>query len=102
MTSGTIEKLITEIYKDAKVTPGEIMKLNHEVERAEQQVLESEGLEGVTSALCKSFDVTNQLLQENLLLLRKGKYSEMGHAMVVSMLEANLALLQATIDAFSG
>ena len=102
MTSGTIEKLITEIYKDSKVTPGEIMKLNHEVERAEQQVLESEPLEGVTSALCKSFDVTNQLLQENLLLVRKGKYSDMGRAMVVSMLEANLALLQATIDAFSG
>jgi hypothetical protein len=46
--------------------------------------------------------VTNQLLQENLLLIRRGKYSEMGRAMVVSMLEANLALLQATIDAFSG
>jgi len=102
MTSGTIEKLVAEIYKDSKVSPGEIMKLSNEVERAEQQVLQSEGTEGVTSALCKSFDVTNQLLQENLLLLRKGKYSEMGRAMVVSMLEANLALLQATIDAFSG
>jgi hypothetical protein len=101
MASGTIEKLVAEIYKDSKVSPGEIMKLRDEVERAEQQVLQSEGVHGVTSALCKSFDVTDQLLQENLLLLRKGQYSEMGRAMVLSMLDANLTLLKATIDAFT-
>lgn len=102
MASATIEKLLAEIYEDSKVSPGEIMKLRSEVERAEQQVLQSEGMEGVTGALCKSFDVTNQLLQENLLLLKKSKYSDTGRALVSSMLEANLALLKATIDAFSG
>jgi hypothetical protein len=101
MASGTVEKLITEIYQDSKVSPREIMRLRDEVERAEQQVLQAEGMEGVTSALCKSFDVTNQLLQESLLRLRKSDQSDTGRAMVASMLEANIALLQATVDAFS-
>jgi hypothetical protein len=101
MASAAVEKLVAEIYQDSKVSPREIMRLRDEVERAEQQVLQSEGMEGVTSALCKSFDVTNQLLQESLLHLRKSEQSDMGRAMVASMLEANLALLKATMDAFS-
>jgi hypothetical protein len=100
MASEEVQKLIGEIYQDSKVSPGEIVKLTSEVERAEQQVLQAEGMAGVTSALCKSFDVTNQLLQETLVHFKKTRPTDTGRAAVASMLKANIALLQATVDAF--
>jgi hypothetical protein len=101
MTSGNVEKLVNEIYADSRISPAEIMRLRREVESREQRILKEEGMEGTMSALCKSFDVTNQLLQTSMLELRKSGGTEMGRAMVVAMVEANLALLKATADAFA-
>lgn len=100
MISATMEKLIEEIYADSKISPGEIIKLRKAVDEAAERVLSQEGQEGVVDALCKSFDVTIQLLQESLLKLKKGEYSDMGRAMILSVIEANVALLEANLEAF--
>ena len=101
MTSNQWQKMIDEVYSDANVSPAEIKRLRDEVERAERQVLDADGYEGTIEALCKSFDVTNQLLQESLLRIKKGEYSDTGTEMVHSVLASNIQLLQATLDAFT-
>jgi hypothetical protein len=101
MASAAVEKMLKEIYADSRVSPMEVMRLRNEVEQAEQRILQAEGMEGTMSALCKSFDVTNQLMQDSLLQLKKGDYSDMGREMFKAMLEANLALLKANMDVFA-
>lgn len=100
MVSKNMEQLIKQIYADSEVSVGEVINLHNAVEEAEQRILEHEGDAGVVAALCKSFDVTNQLIQESLLRFELGEYSDLGRAMLRSVLEANVALMQANIDAF--
>jgi hypothetical protein len=99
-TSTTIDRTLRDIYADADVSSEEIIRLRKEVDRAEQRILDEEGLQGIASALFKSFDVTRQLLQESLLRFENGEYSDTGREMVGSALEANIRLLQANVDAF--
>ena len=101
MPSSNVEKLINEIYADSRVSPAEIIRLREAVDAAEQRILQEEGLQGTMSALCKSFDVTNQLLQTSMLELRKSGGTDLAFGMVAAMVEANLALLKANVDAFS-
>jgi hypothetical protein len=98
--SSPISRTLRDIYANADVSPEEIIRLREETDRAEQQILNEEGLQGVASALFKSFDVTHQLLQESLLRFERGEYSDTGREMVGSALEANIRLLQASVDAF--
>jgi hypothetical protein len=99
MISGNMERLLQEIYSDTRVSPAEIIELRKAADEAAEKVLAEEGREGVLDALCKSFDVTNQLVQETALKLQKGTYSDLGKAMVLSLIEAHIALLKATINA---
>ncbi len=100
MLSVEFEKLVNEIYADSKVTPAEVIKLRRAVDEAVEGLLRDEGHHGVFDALFKSFDVTDQLLQECMLKLRKGDYTATAKARVVSALRAHLALLEATVKAF--
>jgi hypothetical protein len=100
MVSASMEKLIEEIYADSRISPGEIVKLREAVAEAAERVLSEAGEEGVLAALVKSFDVTTQLLQETVLRFKKSEYTDLARAMVRSVLEANIALLQANLDAF--
>jgi RNA-binding protein YhbY len=100
--SQNTEKLIEEIYADSKVTPGEITKLRQAVAEQTAKVIAEIGEGGVASAMTKSFEVTEQLVQETLLKVRKDKWSDLGRAHVASMIEAHIALLQANVKAFNG
>ena len=98
--SQNIEKLLQEIYADSQVSPGEIMQLRKAVEAHSAKVLSETEAEGVIAAMVKSFEVTTQLLQESLLKVRKDRWSDLGRAVVASMIEAQIALLQANLKAF--
>lgn len=97
-----IEKMIGEIYADTRVTPSEIINLRQAINHQSIKVLSEIGNAGVTSAMCQSFEVTAQLLQETLLKARKDQWSDMGRAAIASMIEAQIALLQANAKAFQG
>ena len=101
MASKYLENLYEKIYSDSSVSPAEIIKLRDAVDRLEKRILEEEGFEGTTATLFKSFDVTNQLLQENLLELRQGEYSDTGREMVYSAVASNIDLLRASLDGFT-
>ncbi len=100
--SQNTEKLIEEIYADSKVTPGEIMRLRQAVAEQTAKVIAEIGNAGVAAAMTKSFEVTEQLVQETLLKIRKEKWSDFGRATVASMIEAHIALLKANVKAFEG
>jgi len=102
MISKAAEAMFTEIYADAKVDPSEMVRLQETIDAAEADLLGQEGTEGVYEATCKSFDVTRQLLQHSLLHIRRGDYTTLGQARLMSVLEANVQFLRATFDAFSG
>src|SRR3712207_6054498 len=99
MISGNVERLLQEIYSDTRVSPSEIIDLRNAADEAADRVLAQEGNEGVIDALCKSFDVTNQLVQETAIRLKKGTYSDLGKTMVMSLIESHTALLKATVNA---
>jgi hypothetical protein len=100
MISKNLEKLLQEIYADTQVSPQEIIELRNAADEVASKVLEQEGHEGVVDALCKSFDVTTQLVQEVTLRLKRGDYTDTGRALVGALLEAHVALLRATLKAF--
>lgn len=100
MISAALEDLLRELYADSRVSPEEVIRLRNATDEAAERLLKEEGREGVLDALCKSFDVTNQLLQETMLRASSDRYTNTGRAMILSLLEAHIALLQATVDAF--
>ncbi len=102
MISKNTEALFGEVYADGAVDPAEMIRLREQIDDAERAVLAQEGLEGVYEATCKSFDVTQQLLQESLLQIRRSADTDLARALLMDTLEANLAFLQATFDGFSG
>ncbi|MEM7031487.1 MAG: hypothetical protein AAF629_18135 [Chloroflexota bacterium] len=101
MLSQEMQDLLGEIYDDGNITPSEIRKLREETDKAIEKVLAEMGAHGEAAALFKSFDVTDQLQQQVLLKIRKGKVSDTGRAMVQAAIQANLTLLQTSLDAFT-
>jgi hypothetical protein len=100
MVSGTTEKLLEEIYADTRVTPGEVRQLRLAVDEANARFVDQLGHEGVFDALQKSFDVTTQLVQESILKVKREDYTDTALAVLIALIEANIALLQANVDAF--
>jgi hypothetical protein len=101
MISKKMEEFIREIYADSRVSPEEIIRLRNATDEAAEQLLAEEGGDdGVLGAVGKSFDVTNQLVQESILRFSKGQYTDTGRAMALSLLESEIELLRATVEAF--
>ena len=98
--SAYMQELLEKIYADTNVFPAEIIELRNAADDAADKVFEHEGREGVLDATTKSFDVTNQSVQEVALRLKEDGYSDMGAAMVRAVIEAHIALLRATVRAF--
>lgn len=91
------EKLVHEIYRDLRVTPAEVIALRKQVEKMTADVLGAEGAHGVTAALCHSFEVTLQLMQESILASKRGGSASPA---IGDLMRGHIQLLQTTLDAF--
>ena len=96
----SLEALLEEIYSDSHVTPMEVIKLRKYSERAMIDLLNIDGDEGVTNALCKSFEVTNQLLQSTLLKARKDKDNVEFKSALAKVISSQIELLKANNAVF--
>lgn len=96
-----LEQMINEIYADAKVSPSEVIKLNKFAEETIDKLISFEGGDGVSSAMCRSFQVTNQLVQSTLLKMRKNKETEERKKIFKKVIEAQIELLKANMELFS-
>jgi len=96
----SLEKLLEEIYSDSRVSPSEVIKLRKYFERAMIDLLNIDGDEGVTNALCKSFEVTNQLLQETLLKAKRNKENVEFKDALEKVIDSQIALMKANHAVF--
>jgi hypothetical protein len=98
--SKKMQEAFEAAYSDTEISPKELIALRETVDQAANDLLDQEGHEGALDALCKSFDVTGQLIQEVALGVKSGKYSDLGKAMVASVVESQVAFLNAIARAF--
>ena len=96
----SFEVLIQEIYADSRVTPSEVLRLRGKIEESAIKLRESVGTQGLLDAFCKSIDVSVQLMQEALLNIKKGEYTRGEKEEIFHFLEAYIAYLKVTFDAF--
>lgn len=100
--SGTpTNDLIADIYAGSGVEPEEMRRLRARIDEVQGEVLDQQGADGVVAATCKSFDVTRVLVQEGILSMRHLGRDPLDQAQLMSIVEANVAFLQATVSAFS-
>ena len=95
----SIEKL-TEMYGDSKLSPKEIIEFRKLSERTVVNILQLDGDQGTTNALCKSFEVTNQLLQMTIIKARKDKDNLTYKSLLSDVIFAQMELLKANIVLF--
>jgi hypothetical protein len=96
----SLAQLLEEIYSDSRVAPSEVIQLRKYFERAMIDLLNIDGDEGVTNALCKSFEVTNQLLQEALLKARRNKENKDFKNALEKVIESEIELMKANHAVF--
>ena len=96
----SFDLLIQEIYADSRVTPSEVITLRDKIEESADKLRENVGKQGLLDAFCKSIDVSVQLMQEALLNVKKGEYSRDAKDEILHFLEAYIAYLKVTFDAF--
>jgi len=100
MISTKMQEAFEAAYSDTEISPAELIDLRETVDRAATDVLEQEGFEGALDALCKSFDVTSQLIQDVALRLKSDTYTDLGRTKVAALIESQVAFLNATARAF--
>ncbi|WP_440881299.1 hypothetical protein [Tenacibaculum sp. C7A-26P2] len=96
-----LEKIISDIYADAKVSPKEVIELNKFAKRAIEDLLSIEGDNSVTSAMCKSFEITNQLVQTTSIKMRKQQESLLVKNLLKRVIESQVELLEANMKLFT-
>lgn len=102
LLNAKIQDLIDSIFADSHVTPAEIEALHKAADDAEKELLAHLGYKGTFHALLRSFEVTNQLMQESALKIRADdNITDTGKAMVYAAIEANIKLLEVSLQAFA-
>ncbi len=101
MEKKTLDQILDEIYADSKVSPGEIKQLKDFCDRAHVELLHQVGDEGIVNALCKSFEVTVQLLQQAVLKVRKEKASDSVRDALTKVINSHIELLKANASLFN-
>lgn len=97
----SLEKL-AEIYSDSKLSPEEFIEFRTLSERAMVNLLSIDGDEGFSNALCKSFEVTNQLLQSTLLKAKRDKENKALKDALADVVFSQMELLKANAALFAG
>ena len=93
--SKSLEELITDIYKDDKVSVPEYRTLRDDADRRMAAVIKEFGLHNNITAFQKSIDVAMQLLQTSVIDAKKAKLTDTGEAIVKDALTAQVEYLRA-------
>lgn len=93
--SKSLEELITDIYKDDKVSVPEYRTLRDDADRRMAAVIKEFGLDNNITAFQKSIDVAMQLLQTSVIDAKKAKLTDTGEAIVKDAVTAQVEYLRA-------
>lgn len=92
---------IAEVYADSGADVDEMHQLRTRIAEVQEKALEQGGSGGVVEATCKSFDVTRLLVEQGIFKTRHRGHDPVDQAQLRSVVEANVAYLQATLSAMS-
>lgn len=93
--SKSLEELITDIYKDDKISIPEYRTLRDDADRRMAAVIKEFGLHNNITAFQKSIDVAMQLLQTSVIDAKKAKLTDTGEAIVKDAVTAQVEYLRA-------
>lgn len=93
--SKSLEELITDIYKNDKVSVPEYRTLRDDADRRMAAVIKEFGLHNNITAFQKSIDVAMQLLQTSVIDAKKAKLTDTGEAIVKDAVTAQVEYLRA-------
>lgn len=92
---------IADIFADSGADVNALTQLRDRIDEVQGQVLD-EGPGDIVIATSKSFDVTRMLVEQGVLSTRHRSAGDpVDQAKLRSIVEANLAYLQATVSAFA-
>ena len=93
--SKSLEELITDIYKDDKISIPEYRTLRDDADRRMAAVIKEFGLHNNVTAFQKSIDVAMQLLQTSVIDAKKARLTDTGEAIVKDAVTAQVEYLRA-------
>lgn len=93
--------LISDIYGESGADLDTMAQLRGRVEQVHGEVLEQQGSGGIVVATSKAFEITRILVEEGILKTRHRGQSPVDQSQLRSIVEANVAYLQATVDALA-
>lgn len=93
--SKSLENMLTDIYKDDRVSFVEYSALRDDADRRMAAVIKEFGLHNNVTAFQKAMDVAMQLLQTSVIDAKKAKLTDTGEAIVKDALTAQVEYLRA-------
>ena len=93
--SKSLENMLTDIYKDDRVSFVEYSALRDDADRRMAAVIKEFGLHNNVTAFQKAMDVAMQLLQTSVIDTKKAKLTDTGEAIVKDALTAQVEYLRA-------
>ena len=93
--SKSLEDILTDIYKDDRVSFVEYSALRDDADRRMAAVIKEFGLHNNVTAFQKAMDVAMQLLQTSVIDAKKAKLTDTGEAIVKDALTAQVEYLRA-------
>ncbi|OYU04342.1 MAG: hypothetical protein CFE47_27240 [Pseudomonas sp. PGPPP1] len=93
--SKSLEDMLTDIYKDDRVSFVEYSTLRDDADRRMAAVIKEFGLHNNVKAFQKAMDVAMQLLQTSVIDAKKAELTDTGEAIVKDALTAQVEYLRA-------
>jgi len=93
--SKSLEDMLTDIYKDDRVSFVEYSTLRDDADHRMAAVIKEFGLHNNVTAFQKAMDVAMQLLQTSVIDAKKAKLTDTGEAIVKDALTAQVEYLRA-------
>lgn len=99
MSSDDRQSRFAEIFADSGVEAEEMERLQERIDEVQAEALEQQGPDSAIAGVIAAFDAT-QLQVQGILSMRHRVADPVDPAQLRSIVEANIAFLQATLDAF--
>jgi len=101
MSGKDTRDLIADIYADSGADLDELTQLRNRIDEVQGQVVHQDGPDGLLVATSKSFDVTRLLVEDGLMKTRHRTPGAVDQTHLKSIVEANIAYLQAAVSTLS-
>lgn len=97
----TTQDSVAEIYGGSSADIDEMTALRARIDEVHAESCAQDGSDGVLEATCKFFDVSRLLVEQGIFKTRHRSADPADQARLISIVQANVAYLQATVRTLS-